>query len=67
MGGLGGRWKKRVLRDVEDFVEVVVVADRGENALAAAGLADMLGLTRDGLGGDVAAVAVGVVGAMGFL
>jgi hypothetical protein len=44
----------------EDFVEVVVVAGGGGEALAAAGLADVLGLFGDGLGGDVAAVAVGV-------
>jgi hypothetical protein len=45
---------------LEDFVEVVVVAGGGGEALAAAGLADVLGLFGDGLGGDVAAVAVGV-------
>jgi hypothetical protein len=45
---------------LEDLVEVVVVAERGEDALAATGLANVLGLARDGLGGDVAAVPVGV-------
>ena len=45
----------------EDFVEIVVVAGGGGEALAAAGLADVLGLFGDGFGGDVAAVAVGVV------
>jgi hypothetical protein len=44
----------------EDFVEIVVVAGGGGEALAAAGLADVLGLFGDGFGGDVAAVAVGV-------
>jgi hypothetical protein len=44
----------------EDFVEIVVVAGRSGEALASAGLADVLGLFGDGLGGDVAAVAVGV-------
>ncbi len=52
---------------VEDLVEVVVVADGGEDALAAAGLPDVLGLAGDGLGGDVAAVAVGVLGRDGLL
>ncbi len=52
---------------VEDFVEVVVVADGGEDALAAAGLADVFGLTGDVLGGDVAAVTVGVGGGDGLL
>ena len=45
---------------LEDFVEIVVVAGGGGEALAAAGLADVLGLFGDGFGGDVAAVAVGV-------
>jgi hypothetical protein len=44
----------------EDFVEIVVMAGCSGEALAAAGLADVLGLFGDGLGGDVAAVAVGV-------
>ena len=44
----------------EDLVKVEVMALRGEDALAAACLTDMLGLAGDGLGGDVAAVAVGV-------
>ncbi len=35
--------------------------------LAAAGLADVLGLAGDGFGGDVAAVAVGVGGGDGLL
>ncbi len=37
------------------------------DALAAAGLADVLGLAGDGVGGDVAAVAVGVGGGDGLL
>ena len=45
---------------VEDFVEIVVVAGRGGEAFAAAGLADVFGLLGDSFGGDVAAVAVGV-------
>ena len=44
----------------EDFVEVVVVAGGGGEALASAGLADVLGLAGDGFGGDVTAIAVGV-------
>ena len=52
---------------LEDLVEIVVVADGGEYALAATCLADVLGLTGDRLGGDVAAVAVGVGGGDGFL
>ena len=51
---------------LEDLVEVVVVAEWCEDALAAAGLANVLGLTRDGLGGDVAAIPVGVRGGNGF-
>jgi hypothetical protein len=51
----------------EDLVEIIVVADGGKDALAAAGLADVLGLAGDGLGGDVAAVAVGVGWGDGFL
>jgi hypothetical protein len=45
---------------VEDLVEVVVMADVGEDAFAAASLTDVLGLFGGGLRGDVAAVAVGV-------
>jgi hypothetical protein len=52
---------------LEDLVEIVVVADGGGEALAAAGLADVLGLAGDGLGGDVAAVTVGVGGGDGLL
>ena len=43
-----------------------MVSDRGENALPAAGLPDVFGLTGDVLGGDVAAVTVGVGGGDGF-
>jgi hypothetical protein len=52
---------------LEDLVEIVVVADGGGEALAAAGLADVLGLAGDGFGGDVAAVTVGVGGGDGLL
>ena len=45
---------------VEDLVEIVVMADVREDALAATGLADVLGLFGDGFGGDVAAIAVSV-------
>jgi len=51
---------------LEDLVEIVVVADGGGEALAAASLADVLGLAGDGFGGDVAAVAVGVGAGDGF-
>jgi hypothetical protein len=51
----------------EDFVEVVVVAGGGGETLAAAGLANVLGLAGDGFGGDVAAVAVGVNAGDGLL
>jgi hypothetical protein len=44
----------------EDLVEIVVVAGGGRETLAAAGLTDVLGLAGDGIGGDVAAVTVGV-------
>lgn len=46
---------------VEDLVEVVVVPHVGKDAFAAAGLANVFGLFGDGLGGDVATVAIGVV------
>jgi len=52
--------KETRVEGVEDLVEVVVVADVGEDALAAAGLADVLGLFGDGFGGDMTPVAVGV-------
>lgn len=52
---------------LEDFIEIVVMAHGSEDALAAAGLADVLGLAGDGFGGDVAAVAVGVGGGDGLL
>jgi hypothetical protein len=50
----------------EDLVEIVVAAGRCGETLAAAGLADVLGLFGDGFGGDVAAVAVGVEARDGF-
>ena len=69
--GEGGTAEEAVeeagVEGLEDLVEIVVVAHGGEDALAAAGLADVLGLAGDGLGGDVAAVAVGVGGGDGFL
>jgi hypothetical protein len=43
------------------------MAGGGGETLAAAGLADVLGLAGDGFGGDVAAVAVGVGGGDGLL
>ena len=52
---------------LEDFVEIVVVPDGSEDALAATGLADVLGLAGDRFGGDVAAVTVGVGGGDGLL
>ncbi|NYF51988.1 hypothetical protein [Tunturiibacter gelidoferens] len=52
---------------LEDLVEVVVMAGGGGEALAAASLADVFGLARDGFGGDVATVAVGVGGGDGLL
>jgi hypothetical protein len=55
------------VKGLEDLVEVVVVADGSGEALASAGLADVLGLAGDGVGGDVAAVAVGVGGGDGLL
>jgi hypothetical protein len=51
---------------LEDLVEIVVVAGGGGDAFAAASLADVFGLFGDGLGGDVAAVAVGVVAGDGL-
>jgi hypothetical protein len=51
----------------EDLNEIVVVAGGCGEAFAAAGLADVLGLFGDGLGGDVAAITVGVRACDGFL
>ncbi|MEO6807169.1 MAG: hypothetical protein ABI286_05505 [Edaphobacter sp.] len=45
---------------LEDFVEIVVMADGCGESFASAGLANVLGLFGDGFGGDVAAIAVGV-------
>jgi hypothetical protein len=55
------------VQGLEDLVKIVVVTDGGGEALAAAGLTDVLGLAGDGFGGDVAAVAVGVGGGDGLL
>jgi hypothetical protein len=52
---------------LEDLVEIVVVADGGGEAFATASLANVFGLAGDGLGGDVAAVSVGVGRGDGFL
>ena len=69
--GEGGAAEEAVeetgVEGLEDFVEIVVVAGGGGEAFAAAGLADVLGLFGDGLGGDVAAVAVGVDAGDGLL
>ncbi len=69
--GEGGAAEESVeetgVEGLEDLVEIVVVALGGGDALAAAGLADVLGLAGDGFGGDVAAVAVGVDGGDGLL
>ena len=51
----------------EDLVEIVVMAVGCGDALAATGLSDVLCLFGDGLGADVAPVAVGVVGSDGLL
>jgi hypothetical protein len=51
----------------EDLVEIVVVAGGCGDAFASAGLTDVLGLLADGLGGDMAAVAVGVDASDGLL
>jgi hypothetical protein len=68
--GEGGAAKESVeeaeVEGFEDLVKVVVVALAGGDALAAAGLADVLGLTCYGFGADVAAVAVGVDGGDGL-
>jgi hypothetical protein len=62
--GEGGAAEETVeeagVEGLEDFVEIVVVAGGGGEAFAAAGLADVFGLFGNLLGGDVAAVAVGV-------
>jgi hypothetical protein len=69
--GEGGAAEEAVeetgVEGLEDFVEIVVAAGGCGEAFAAAGLANVFGLLGDGLGGDVAAVAVGVVAGDGFL
>jgi hypothetical protein len=67
MGAPGQRWsaqqtveETRVNR-LEDFVEIVMMAGGGGKALAAAGLANLLGLFGYGLGRDVSAIPVRVV------
>ncbi len=69
--GKGGAAEESVeeacVEGLEDLVEIVVMAGGSGETLAAASLADVLGLAGDGLGGDVAAVAVGVCGGDGFL
>jgi hypothetical protein len=69
--GEGGATEEAVkeagVERLEDFVEIVVVAGGCGEAFTAAGLADVLCLLGDGLGGDVAAIAVGVVTRDGFL
>jgi len=47
---------------LEDFIEVVMVADGSGQALAATSLTNMFCLAGDGFGGYVSAVAVGVGG-----
>jgi hypothetical protein len=51
---------------LEDLIEIIVVTNRGGEALTAAGLAYMLGLAGDGLRGDMAAIAVSVGGSDGL-
>jgi hypothetical protein len=69
--GEGGAAEEAVeetgVEGLEDFVEIVVVSGGCGEAFAAAGLADVFGLFGDGLGGDVAAVAVGVDTSDGLL
>jgi hypothetical protein len=68
--GEGGATEEAVeeaaVEGLEDFVEIVVMAGGGGEALAATSLPDVLGLARDGFGGDVAAVAVSVGWSDGF-
>ncbi len=52
---------------VEDFVEIKMMTDGGKDAFASAGLADVFGLFGDGLGGDMAAVAISVMTRDGLL
>jgi hypothetical protein len=52
--------EETAVEGLEDLVEIVVVAGGCRDTFAATGLPDMLSLLGDGLGGDVAAVAVGV-------
>jgi hypothetical protein len=55
------------VQGVEDLVEIIVMTHGRGEALAAAGLADVLGLAGDSFGGDVAAITVGVGGGDGLL
>jgi hypothetical protein len=54
------------IEGLEDLVEVVVMADGCREAFATAGLANVFSLAGDCLGGDVAAVSVGVGGGDGL-
>src|SRR5271163_2335983 len=69
--GEGGAAEEAVeeagVEGLEDFVEIVVMAGGGGEALAAASLSDVLCLAGDGLGGDVAAVTIGVCCGDGLL
>jgi hypothetical protein len=51
---------------LEDLVEVVVIALTGGDAFATSSLADVLSLTRYGLGADVATVTISVNGSNGL-
>ncbi|MGH9596266.1 MAG: hypothetical protein ACRD3K_05665 [Edaphobacter sp.] len=52
--------KEARVEGLEDFVEIVVMADGRGESLAPTGLTNVLGLFGHCFGGDVAAIAVGV-------
>jgi hypothetical protein len=55
------------IQRIEDLIQIKLMTYGSEDALPSAGLADVLGLTRDGFRRDVATVAIGVCGGDGFL
>ena len=68
--GKGGSAEKTVeeasVERLEDLIQIVVMAYGSEDSLAAASLADVFGLPRHSLGGDVTSIAVGVGGGDGL-
>lgn len=54
------------IQRIEDLIQIKLMTYGSEDALTASGLANVLGLSRDGFRGDVSTVAVGVRGCNGL-